>query len=433
MTDIWLVRFDFENSLCLFSKRVVWSEFYLEVGARNETTLLLGLQIMSRMLSVLLINVKSLTSKSASSIIEAVLRRDPNESEFIQSVQEAIHSLERVIAKNTHYVRILERLLEPERMLPILGPCRGGLRFNPSMNLSVAKFLGFEQVCICNSKNALSPYKLGGAGGGSDFDPKGKSENEIMRFCQSFMQELHRYLGPNQKTWVLGPREMGFLFGQYRRLAGSFTGARIFLSGSSHSNRATSYGLVYFAQLMLAEMNKELKGLRCVVSGSGKLQCMLDKLVAFGAYSRGYLVDEDGFDYMKVAFVRDIKVQQRSLRVLKTYTDQVLRGCKTWNERCDLACLCAAQNEIGQADAVNLVSSGCRILIEAVDVLRKANVLVAPAKAAGAGGEAMKSTYQRTSKAAADFGYSKECPDFSVCGQHRFLTLAQAMTEQGCV
>ncbi|KAI3874192.1 hypothetical protein MKW92_053586 [Papaver armeniacum] len=454
------------------------------------------------------IYVKALTSKSASSIIEAVLRRDPNESEFIQSVQEAIHSLERVIAKNTHYVRILERLLEPERMLVFrvpwiddkgeshvnrgfriqfsqsLGPCRGGLRFNPSMNLSVAKFLGFEQTL----KNALSPYKLGGAGGGSDFDPKGKSENEIMRFCQSFMQELHRYLGPNQdlpaEDMGVGPREMGFLFGQYRRLAGhfqgSFTGARIFLSGSSLRTEATSYGLVYFAQLMLAEMNKELKGLRCVVSGSGKIAMhVLDKLVAFGALpvtvsdSRGYLVDEDGFDYMKVAFVRDIKVQQRSLReYCKTYTrSKYYEDAKPWNERCDLAFPCAAQNEIGQADAVNLVSSGCRILIEgstmpctpqAVDVLRKANVLVAPAKAAGAGGvaagelelnqecnaiqwspeefehklqEAMKSTYQRTSKAAADFGYSKECPEALVHGAaiSAFLTLAQAMTEQGCV
>ncbi|MCL7043935.1 hypothetical protein MKW94_015114 [Papaver nudicaule] len=454
------------------------------------------------------IYVKALTSKSASSIIEAVLRRDPHESEFIQSVQEAIHSLERVIAKNTHYVRILERLLEPERMLVFrvpwiddkgeshvnrgfrtqfsqsLGPCRGGLRFHPSMNLSVAKFLGFEQTL----KNALSPYKLGGAGGGSDFDPKGKSDNEIMRFCQSFMQELHRYLGPNQdlpaEDMGVGPREMGFLFGQYRRLAGhfqgSFTGARIFLSGSSLRTEATGYGLVYFAQLILAEMNKELKGLRCVVSGSGKIAMhVLDKLVAFGALpvtvsdSRGYLADEEGFDYMKMAFVRDLKAQQRSLRdYCKTYVRaKYYEDAKPWNERCDLAFPCAAQNEIEQSDAVNLVSSGCRILVEgstmpctpqAIDVLRKANVLVAPAKAAGAGGvaagelelnqecnvihwspeefehklqEAMKSTYQRTTKAATDFGYSKECPEALVHGAtiSAFLTLAQAMTEQGCV
>ncbi|XP_042402959.1 NADP-specific glutamate dehydrogenase-like isoform X1 [Zingiber officinale] len=191
--------------------------------------------------------VKALMSKSASSILESVLRRDPHEVEFIQSVQEVVHSLEPVLLKNSQYVHILERLLEPDRVLifrvpwvddrgevhvnrgfrvqfsQVLGPCRGGLRFHPSMNLSITKFLGFDQTL----KNALSPYKLGGAGGGSDFDPKGKSESEqIMRFCQSFMDELYKYLGPDQdlpaEDMGVGPREMGYLFGQYRRLSGHF-------------------------------------------------------------------------------------------------------------------------------------------------------------------------------------------------------------------
>eukprot|EP00268_Persea_americana_P019671 TRINITY_DN2010_c0_g2_i8.p1 TRINITY_DN2010_c0_g2~~TRINITY_DN2010_c0_g2_i8.p1 ORF type:complete len:611 (-),score=140.34 TRINITY_DN2010_c0_g2_i8:954-2786(-) len=378
------------------------------------------------------IYVKALMSKTAGSIIEAVLRRDPHELEFIQSVQEVVHSLEPVLLKNSQYVHILERLLEPERMIVFrvpwvddkgethvnrgfrvqfsqaLGPCRGSLRYHPSMNLSVAKFLGFEQTL----KNALSPYKLGGAGGGSDFDPKGKSDNEIMRFCQSFMDELYRYLGPDQdlpaEDMGVGPREMGFLFGQYRRLAGnfqgSFTGPKIFWSGSSLRTEATGYGLVFFAHLLLGEMNREIKGLRCAVSGAGKIAMhVLEKLHSYGAVpitisdSKGYLLDEDGFDYVKLTLLRDIKVQQRSLRdYLKSYARaKYFEDAKPWNERCDLAFPCASQNEIDQSDAVSLVTSGCRILIEgsnmpctpqAIDILRKAKVLMAPTKVATAGG-----------------------------------------------
>lgn len=452
--------------------------------------------------------VKALMSKTAGSIVEAALKRDPHELEFIQSVQEVVHALERVIAKNAHYVNIMERLLEPERTIifrvpwtddrgethvnrgyrvqfnQALGPCRGGIRFHPSMNLGICKFLGFEQTL----KNALSPYKLGGAAGGSDFDPKGKSDNEIMSFCQSFMSEVYRYLGPDKdlpsEEMGVGTREMGFLFGQYRRIAGhfqgSFTGPRIFWSGSSLRTEATGYGLVFFAQLVLADMNKELKGLRCAVSGSGKIAMhVLEKLIAYGAVpitvsdSKGYLVDEDGFDYMKISFLRDIKAQQRSLRdYSKTYArSKYYDEAKPWNERCDIAFPCASQNEIEQSDAFSLVNSGCRILVEgsnmpctpeAVDVLRKANVLIAPAMAAGAGGvvagelelnhecnllqwspedfesklqEAMKQIYQRALKAATDFGYQKDNPEALVHGAviSAFLMIAQAMTDQGCV
>lgn len=447
-------------------------------------------------------------SKTAGSIIEAVLRKDPHEFEFIQSVQEVVHSLEPVLVKNSQYIHILERLLEPERTIifrvpwvddkgethvnrgfrvqfsQVLGPCRGGLRFHPSMNLSVAKFLGFEQTM----KNALSPYKLGGAGGGSDFDPRGKSENEIMRFCQSFMDELYRYLGPDQdlpaEDMGVGPREMGFLFGQYRRLAGhyqgNFTGPKIFWSGSSLRTEATGYGLVFFARLILLEMNKELKGLRCVISGTGKIALhVLEKLLSCGAIpitvsdSKGYLLDEDGFDYVKFSLLRDIKSQQRSLRdYIKSYPRaRYFEDSKPWNERCDIAFPCALQNEIGQPEALGLVNSGCRILIEgsnmpctpqAIDVLRKAKVLVAPAKAAGAGGvavgelelnheynlmqwspedfetklqDSMKQTYERSLKHANDYGFLKESPEALVHGGNicAFLNLAQAMTDQGCV
>lgn len=450
--------------------------------------------------------VKALMSKTSGSIIEAALKRDPQEAEFLQSIQEAIHALERVISKNSNYVSMMERLLEPERTVifrvpwvddrgethvnrgfrihfnQTLGPCRGGLRFHSSMNLSIAKFLSFEQTL----KNALSPYRLGGSSGGSDFDPKGKSDNEIMRFCQSFMNELFRYLGPDKdlptEEMGVGTREMGFLYGQYRRLAGqyqgSFTGPRVNWSGASLRTEATGYGLVFFAQLILADMNKELKGLRCVVSGSGKIAMhVLEKLIAYGAIpitvsdSRGYLVDEDGFDFMKISFLRDIKAQHRSLRdYSKTYArSKYYDEMKPWNERCDVAFPCASQNEIDQSDAVALVNSGCRIVVEgsnmpctpeAVDVMRKANVIVAPAMAAGVGGvvagelelkecnlswspqdfesklqEAMKLTYERALKAANDFGYQKESPEALVHGAaiSAFLTIANGMTDQGCV
>lgn len=452
--------------------------------------------------------VKALMSKTAGSIVESVLRRDPHEVEYIQAVQEVIHSLEPVLVKNAPYAHILERLLEPERMIvfrvpwvddrgethvsrgfrvqfsQVLGPCRGGLRFHPSMNLSVAKFLAFEQTL----KNALSPYKLGGAAGGSDFDPKGKSENEIMRFCQSFMDELYRYLGPEQdlpaEDMGVGPREMGYLFGQYRRLAGhyqgSFTGPKIFWSGSSLRTEATGYGLVFFARLILAEMNKEIKGLRCIVSGAGKIAMhVLEKLLSCGAIpitisdSKGYLLDEEGFDYVKFSVLRDIKAQQRSLReYLKSYARaKYFEDAKPWNERCDIAFPCASQNEIDQPDALALINCGCRIIIEgsnmpctpqAIDVLRKAKVLVAPAKAANAGGVAvgeiemnqeynllqwsaedfetklqdtMKQTYERSIKAASEYGYLKENPEALMHGGNicAFLNLAQAMSDQGCV
>ncbi|KAG1346403.1 NADP-specific glutamate dehydrogenase [Cocos nucifera] len=464
--------------------------------------------------------VKDLMLKSSGSILESVLRKDPHEVEFIQSVQEVVRSLDRVLSKNSQYVHILESLLEPERAIvfrvpwvddrgethvnrgfrvqfsQVLGPCRGGLRFHPSMNLSIAKFLGFEQTM----QNALSPYKLGGAGGGSDFDPKGKSESEIMRFCQSFINELYRYLGPDQdlpaEDMGVSPREMGYLFGQYRRIVGqfqgSFTGPKVFWSGSSLRTEATGYGLVFFARLILADMNKELKGSRssCLIRGAccdlilrmashvmddcvealNPNKC--DHNIVKRSDSKGYLLDEEGFDYVKFSLLRDIKAQQRSLRdYLKSYAQaKYFEDAKPWNEHCDIAFPCASQNEIDQPDAVALVNSGCRILIEgsnmpctpqAIDVLRKAKVLVAPAKAASAGGvavgelelnheynlmqwsaedfetklqDAMKQTYERSLKAADDNGL-KDSPEALVHGGNicAFLNLAQAMIEQGCV
>ncbi|KAK6153604.1 hypothetical protein DH2020_013243 [Rehmannia glutinosa] len=420
------------------------------------------------------IYVKALMSKSAGSIVEAALRRDPHEAEFIQYVQEVVHALERVISKNSNYVNTMERLLEPERTIifrvpwvddrgethvnrgfrvhfnQTLGPCRGGLRFHPSMNLCIAKFLSFDQTL----KNALSPYRLGGSSGGSDFDPKGKSDNEIMKFCQSFMNELYRYLGPDKdlpsEEMGVGTRELGYLYGQYRRLAGhsqgTFTGPRVNWSGSSLRTEATGYGLVFFSQLMLSDMNKELKGLRCVVSGSGRYQCMSWRSL------------------LLMVLINNICREYSKTYARSKYYDEA----KPWSEQCDVAFPCASQNEIDQSDAINLVNSGCRIIVEgsnmpctpeAVDVLRKANVLVAPSMAAGLGGvvagelelkecnlnwspedfesklqDAMKQTYQRAIKAATDFGYQRESPEVLVHGATiaAFLTIASSMADQGC-
>ncbi|URD93109.1 Glu/Leu/Phe/Val dehydrogenase, dimerization domain [Musa troglodytarum] len=329
--------------------------------------------------------VKALMSKSASSVLESVLRRDPHEVEFIQSVQEVVHSLEPVLVKNSQYVHIVERLLEPERALIFRVPWvddRGETHVNRGFRVQFSQ----AWVHVGTLRNALSPFKLGGAGGGSDFDPKGKSETEIMRFCQSFMDELYKYLGPDEdlpsEDMGVGPREMGYLFGQYRRLTGhfqgSFTGPRIFWSGSTLRTEATGYGLVFFARLILADMNMELKGLRCIISGAGKIAMhVLEKLFSCGAIpitisdSKGYSLDEDGFDYVKLSFLWDIKVQQKSLRdYLKSNPRaKYFEGAKPWSEQCDIAFPCASQNEIDQPDAVALINSGCRILIEGVQPL----------------------------------------------------------------
>eukprot|EP00246_Nothoceros_aenigmaticus_P018215 TRINITY_DN944_c0_g1_i1.p1 TRINITY_DN944_c0_g1~~TRINITY_DN944_c0_g1_i1.p1 ORF type:complete len:321 (-),score=50.97 TRINITY_DN944_c0_g1_i1:1019-1960(-) len=297
------------------------------------------------------IMLHSLMSKSAQSILEGVIQRDPNEGEFIQAVQEVVHSLEPVLNKHPQYVNVLERLLEPERVIifrvpwmddkgemhvnrgfrvqfsQALGPYKGGIRFHHSVNLSMMKFLAFEQTF----KNALTSLNLGGAKGGSDFDPKGKTENEVMRFCQSFMEELYRHIGPYQDAPTgdmgVGPREIGYLFGQYRRLTGQFEHTQGVLSGKSSSwggsaprPEATGYGLVFYTKAVLADLDRDLKGLRCVVSGAGKVAMhALEKLIAFGALpltisdSRGYLVDEDGFDHVKLNLLREIKFQQKSL------------------------------------------------------------------------------------------------------------------------
>ncbi|XP_024384964.1 uncharacterized protein [Physcomitrium patens] len=440
----------------------------------------------------------------------SILRRDPYEVEFIQSVQEVLHSLEPVLAKVPQYVHVLERLVEPERVVifkvpwvddkgeahvnrgfrvqfnQALGPYKGGLRFHPTVNLSVVKFLAFEQTL----KNSLSSLSLGGGKGGSDFNPKGKSENEIMRFCYSFMDELYRHIGPNQVPIFdtpsgdigVGPREIGYLFGQYRRLTSQYEGMLgpkgIQWGLSNLHPEATGYGVVYFAKEVLANLEKDLKDLRCVVSGAGKVALYaVEKLIAFGAVpitisdTRGYLLDEDGFDRTKLGLIREIKAHNNSLgEYTKLYPRaKYFDDMKPWTVKCDIAFPCATQNELNHADAMSLINLGCQVIIEganmpctaeAIDVFRKSKVWFGPGKAANAGGvtiqglemaqntsyvqwtaeevdmrlqEVMRDIHQKIIKAAQDYGIGN--PEALLHGANiaSFLRVAQAMLEQGCV
>ncbi|XP_024527051.1 NADP-specific glutamate dehydrogenase [Selaginella moellendorffii] len=451
--------------------------------------------------------IKALLSRTSESIIEGVARRDPNEAEFIQAVHEVVHTLEPVLTKYPQYAHVLERLLEPECIIifrvpwmddkgeihvnrgfrvnfcQALGPYKGGLRFHPSVNLSIIKFLAFDQTL----KHSLTPLNLGGARGGSDFDPKGKSDNEVLRFCQSFMEELYRHIKAHQDVFTgdigVNSREVGYLFGQYRRLTGHFD-----LSSAGWASRnirsiataATGYGLVYFAKFLLADLNKDLRGLRCVVSGSGKVAMhALEKLINFGAVpvtvsdSKSYLLDDDGFDNIKLALIKEIKFQRKSLReYTKRYSKaRFYEDAKPWGEKCDLAFPCATQNEINHSDALALVNAGCQVLIEgsdmpctteAAEVIRKAGIFIAPSKAANAGGvaitdlEAMQNSsciqlsaetidaqlqdfvrtmYLKCLGVANEYGFPRGAPESLVYGANiaSFLRVAQALLEQGCV
>lgn len=373
--------------------------------------------------------------------IKFVLDRDPHEREFHQAVTEVLESIQPVLDKNPQYGReaILERIVEPERVIlfrvpwiddqgqvrvnrgfriqmsSAIGPYKGGLRFHPSVNLSILKFLAFEQVF----KNALTSLPMGGGKGGSDFDPKGKSDGEVMRFCQSFMAELFQYIGPNTDVPAgdigVGAREIGYLFGMYKKLAREFTGVLTGKSlnwgGSLIRPEATGYGCVYFAAEMLATRGESLEGKTCLVSGSGNVaQYTLEKLLDLGAKpltcsdSSGYIYDPQGIDREKLAFLKDLKNFRRG-RVsayaekfpdtIFTAVDQSLGYNPLWNHKVDCAFPCATQNEINEKDAQNLVNNGVISVAEGanmpttpegVNIFLDHKLLYGPGKAANAGG-----------------------------------------------
>lgn len=374
----------------------------------------------------------------ASDLIAEVKRKNPGEPEFHQAVEEVIASLELLLKKRPDLVKmkIIERLCEPERVIMMrvpwvddrgevqvnrafrvqfssaIGPYKGGLRFHPSVNLSIIKFLGFEQIF----KNSLTGLPIGGGKGGSDFDPKGKSNHEIMRFCQSFMTEFYRHIGADTDVPAgdigVGGREIGYLYGQYKKIVNRFegvlTGKGLDWGGSFVRQEATGYGLVYFVCEMLKVKGEGIAGKKVSISGSGnvaiyaaeKVLHLGGKVITFSD-SNGYIYDPDGIDSAKLAYIKDLKEVQRGR--IKEYVSQYPNAQYTdgrgiWSIPCDIALPSATQNELNAEDAEKLLSQGCIAIAEganmpstpeAVDIFLKEKTLYGPGKAANAGGVAV--------------------------------------------
>jgi glutamate dehydrogenase (NADP+) len=369
-------------------------------------------------------------------ILDGVKKKNPDQPEFIQAVEEVLETLRPVLKKHSKYEdnKILERIVEPERVIMFrvpwiddkgqfqinrgyriemnsaIGPYKGGLRFHPSVNLGILKFLAFEQVF----KNSLTTLPMGGGKGGSDFDPKGKSDNEVMRFCQSFMSELFRHIGPDTDVPAgdigVGGREVGFMFGQYKRLRNEFTGVLtgkgLNWGGSLIRPEATGYGCVYFVEEMLKTKGETLEGKTCAISGSGNVaQYTAQKLLQLGAKivtlsdSGGYIHCDDGIGEKELEHIFELKNVKRGRvkECTNLFSCKYHDGKRPWNEKCDIAFPSATQNEINKADAEALVKNGCMAVgeganmpttPEGVKVFQKAKILYAPGKASNAGGVA---------------------------------------------
>ena len=374
--------------------------------------------------------------KYVDNLMEDLKKNNPGESEFLAAAEEVLYSLVPVLEKNPKYMEegILERIVEPERVIMFrvpwvddagnvrvnrgyrvqfnsaIGPYKGGLRFHPSVNLSIIKFLGFEQIF----KNSLTTLPIGGGKGGSNFDPKGKSDREIMRFCQSFMSELYRHIGPNTDVPAgdigVGGREIGYMFGQYKKLknsvdAGVLTGKGLTYGGSLARKEATGYGLVYFVDEMLRDNGQTIEGKTVVISGSGnvaiyateKVQELGGKVVALSD-SSGYVYDENGIDLEVVKEIKEVKRGRISEYVNYVKTAKFTEGFRgIWNVKCDIALPCATQNEIDKSSAKTLIDNGVIAVgeganmpstLEAQKLFVDNKILFAPAKAANAGGVA---------------------------------------------
>lgn len=373
---------------------------------------------------------------TADRFMQLMKKRNPDQPEFLQAVSEVAHAIIPFIEEHPEYKKanILERMTEAERIIIFrvpwvddagnfrvnrgyrvqmnnaIGPYKGGLRFHPSVNLSILKFLAFEQVF----KNSLTTLPMGGAKGGSDFDPKGKSDLEVMRFCQSFMTELYRHIGNDTDVPAgdigVGGREIGFLFGQYKRLSNEFTGV---LTGKGYTYggslirpEATGYGLLFFVDEMLKTRGETLKGKRVVVSGSGNVaQYAIEKVLAMGGIpltasdSDGFIYDPDGIDEEKLAYILELKNVKRGriAEYAEKYNVPYYAGEKPWKIPCEVALPCATQNELDKEDAELLVKNKCMLVAEganmpttpaAIEILQENGVLYAPGKAANAGGVA---------------------------------------------
>ena len=447
----------------------------------------------------------SIKNEYLKGVYEGLVQRNPEQKEFLQAAEEVLESLEPVIAAHPEYEKagLIERMVEPERVVMFrvpwvddngkvqvnrgyrvqfnsaIGPYKGGLRFHPSVNLSIIKFLGFEQ-CF---KNSLTGLPMGGGKGGSNFDPHGKSDAEVMRFCQSFMTELYRHIGPDTDVPAgdigVGGREVGYMYGQYKRICNEFTGVLtgkgIPFGGSLARTEATGYGLCYFADEMLKANGKSFEGAKVVISGSGNVAIYANqkatqlggKVIAMSD-SNGYIVDENGIDYKVMKEIKEVKRAR-----IKTYLDYVptakyVEGSQgIWTVPCDIALPCATQNELPLEGAKALVANGCYAVAEganmpstpdAIAYLQANNVLFAPAKASNAGGVATSGlemsqnslrlgwTFEEVDerlhnimvniyKAAADAAEEYGCKGNLVAGANiaGFLKIASAMMSQGIV
>ena len=442
-----------------------------------------------------------------SNVLAQVRERNSHEPEFLQAVSEVLETLEPLIEERPDFEKnsILERIVEPERVIMFrvpwfddkggirinrgfrvqfnsaLGPYKGGLRFHPSVNLSILKFLGFEQIF----KNSLTTLPMGGGKGGSDFDPHGKSDAEVMRFCQSFMTELQRHIGADTDVPAgdigVGGREVGYLFGQYKRLRNEFTGVLtgkgLAWGGSLIRPEATGYGCVYFAENMLKVKGDGLKGKTCVVSGSGNVaQYCIEKLTQLGAKavtcsdSNGFIYDKDGIDAEKLNFIMELKNVKRGRikEYAEKYPSAVYReNARPWSVKGDCAFPCATQNEISGDEAAELVKNGCILVAEganmpstpeAINVFLDNRIMYAPGKASNAGGVAvsglemsqnsmrlawtreevdnrlqgiMKSIHDNAYEAAKQFGHEGNyMMGANIAG---FLKVADAMLAQGVI
>ena len=369
------------------------------------------------------------------SVLDDLKKKNAHEPEFLQAAEEVLESLEPVVEADPRYERlnVIGRMVEPERIVMFrvpwvddsgkvqvnrgyrvqfnsaIGPYKGGLRFHPTVNLSVVKFLGFEQIF----KNSLTTLPMGGGKGGSDFDPKGKSDAEVMRFCQSFMTELQRHIGPDTDVPAgdigVGAREIGFLFGQYKKIRDEFTGVLtgkgLSYGGSLARTEATGFGLCYFADAQLRDNGQSFQGKKVVISGSGNVAIYANqkctqlggKVIAMSD-SNGYIVDENGINYKVIQEIKEVNRAR-----IKTYLDYVpsakyVEGCSgIWTVPCDIAMPCATQNEIGETAADTLIANGCIGVFEganmpstpgAIAAYQAAGILFAPAKASNAGGVA---------------------------------------------
>ena len=440
----------------------------------------------------------------ASSVLEKVMQRNAHEPEFLQAVKEVLESLEPVVERHPEFARagVLERIVEPERQVifrvpwlddngkvqvnrgfriqfnSAIGPYKGGLRLHPSVNISIIKFLGFEQIF----KNSLTGLPIGGGKGGSDFDPKGKSDNEIMKFCQSFMTELCKHIGADTDVPAgdigVGGREIGYLYGQYKRIRnlyeGVLTGKGLTWGGSLTRTEATGYGLVYFVDEMLKAKGQSFAGKTVVISGSGNVAIYAaQKAISLGAKvvamsdSNGYFVDEAGINLDLIKRIKEVERKRCSDYCAECSTAKYFEGDGIWSVPCDIALPSATQNEIDEQAAKTLVANGCIAVgeganmpctPEAVAVFQANGILFAPAKAANAGGVAVSALemsqnsmryswtfeevdaklknimidiYKKSSEAAQEYGFG----DNLVAGANiaGFLKVADAMTAQGAV